>query len=138
MSKVYRIIENFFKKDHPEEIRKNFTRWFFTSSSEGKEDALRQLWDGLLIKSDGSTEQSFRFSGRKENSFFISEMGTGCSGTSHSIAEYLSLLLVCTLSSGRRTCIGRVFCSGWRSPDNYIARSFAGDDQFRKFSFLSC
>lgn len=60
MSKVYRIIENFFKKDHPEEIRKNFTRWFFTSSSEGKEDALRQLWDGLLIKSDGSTEQSFK------------------------------------------------------------------------------
>ena len=34
MSKVYQIIENFFKKDHPEEIRKSFARWFFSFSLE--------------------------------------------------------------------------------------------------------
>lgn len=60
MSKVYRIIENFFKKDHPEEVRKSFSHWFFTSPSEGKEETLRQLWDDLRITPDGATEQSFR------------------------------------------------------------------------------
>lgn len=60
MSKVYQIVERFFKKDYPEEVRKNFARWFFTSPSKGKEDALRQLWDDLWINSDGSTRKSFR------------------------------------------------------------------------------
>lgn len=61
MSKVYEIIKNFFKKDHPEEIRKSFTHWFFSSSeNERKEETLRLLWDDLQIKSDSSTEQSFQ------------------------------------------------------------------------------
>lgn len=59
MSKIYQIIESFFKKDHPEYLRKNFTRWFFSSPSEEKENALLLLWDELQIKSDSSTEQSF-------------------------------------------------------------------------------
>lgn len=61
MSKVHQIIESFFKKDHPENIRKNFTRWFFSPfSSKEKEDTLHLLWDDIQIQPDVSTEQSFR------------------------------------------------------------------------------
>lgn len=59
MSKVYQIIENFFKKDHPEEIRKSFARWFFSFSSEEKDEALCRIWDDIQIKGDRSVEQSF-------------------------------------------------------------------------------
>lgn len=60
MSKVYQIIESFFKKDHQEEVRKNFTRWFFSSPAEGKEEVLNRLWDNLQVKADATTGQSFR------------------------------------------------------------------------------
>lgn len=60
MSKIYQIIENFFKKDHPEEIRRSFTRWFFSSSAKEKDEALFQIWEDLQVRSDASTEQSFR------------------------------------------------------------------------------
>lgn len=61
MSKVHQIIEYFFKKDHPEEVRKSFTHWFFSSSQEEeKEETLRLLWDDLRVTPDSSTEQSFQ------------------------------------------------------------------------------
>lgn len=60
MSKVHQIIESFFKKDYPEKTRKNFAHWFFSFSSEEKEEALQRLWEGIRIDSDASTEQSFR------------------------------------------------------------------------------
>lgn len=58
-SKVYQIIGDFFKKDHPEEIRKNFVRWFFSFSSDEKDEALFRIWNDIQIKGNGSAEQSF-------------------------------------------------------------------------------
>lgn len=61
MSRVYRIIEGFFREDPPEAIRKRFVQWFFSSAGqERKEETLRSLWDHLRLTADASTEQSFR------------------------------------------------------------------------------
>ena len=60
MSRVDQIIENFFRKDQPEDIRKHFVRWFFhPSSSKDKEETLHVLWDTLQVKADSSTERSY-------------------------------------------------------------------------------
>lgn len=82
MSKIYQIIESFFKKDHPEEIRRSFTRWFFSSSAKEKEDVLHHLWEDIQIEPDSSTEKSFReiekrlgFSERKRIHFSFRKWG---------------------------------------------------------------
>ena len=82
MSKVYQIIESFFKKDHPEEIRKGFTHWFFSSSRKEKDEALFRIWEELEIHSDASTESSFKhverrlgFPVRKRLSFSLQKWG---------------------------------------------------------------
>lgn len=73
MSEVYRIITNFFRKDHPEKTRRAFTHWFFSFSSKEKDEALYRLWDNLQVKADASTRRSFcevakrlEFPGRKK------------------------------------------------------------------------
>lgn len=60
MSKIREIIEKYFNSDHPEDLRKNFFYWFRSSRDKDDKDAiLKDIWDGLNIEADESTERSF-------------------------------------------------------------------------------
>lgn len=60
MSTINRIIQSFFEKDHPDKVRKDFTRWFFSFSSKEKDEALFRVWESIQTDCDASTGKSFR------------------------------------------------------------------------------
>jgi ferric-dicitrate binding protein FerR (iron transport regulator) len=61
MSKVKQIIEQYFERQHPEEIRQSFFFWMRSPvSAKTKEDVLYQLWNELDIPSNLSTEKSYK------------------------------------------------------------------------------
>jgi len=60
MSKVYQIIESFFKQPQSENIQRDFFRWLKQSHSlQEKDEAIAQIWDNLNIQPDLSTEESY-------------------------------------------------------------------------------
>ena len=61
MSKIYKIIELFFKQSSSEDIRKKFFIWFKTPyASLEKEEAINRIWNDLDIEADHATENSYK------------------------------------------------------------------------------
>ncbi|MDR2920013.1 MAG: FecR domain-containing protein [Tannerella sp.] len=60
MSKIYKIIELFFKQTHPEDVQKKFFFWLKAPyASRAKEEAINQVWNDLHIEADQSTKKSY-------------------------------------------------------------------------------
>ena len=63
---VREIIQLFFRRDYPEDVRKSFSLWMLRPESQkAKDEALSRLWDEILVAPNDSTERSYQEVRRK-------------------------------------------------------------------------
>ncbi|MDR2564171.1 MAG: FecR domain-containing protein [Prevotellaceae bacterium] len=60
MSKVSKIIQEYFRGVYPEHVRRNFASWLMASKDfKEKDESLLEVWNSLEANADASTEKSF-------------------------------------------------------------------------------